>query len=354
MLKRQESLMGNRSFISKLPDKGKKISDFAEILRIAIAEQEELKRTTDLLTALRIDFQENLNNISKSKLSTITPEPHIKTMHVPTALTLSDNGSENKLSVTESQEEKDSISACNAKMKIAVSQKEDTKIFDMDNLKESSKFESSAYSITDGNSNTNDPQKESEEVNTDMLISAIQQVTIDNKLGDSETTIEQHEKVKLKKAVPFLTGPQKKLHCIEVLENRAENPLPARPKFKPNKLLSGSNESSHSPSPGCTPRRIESRVSAEAKLMRDQHLCDFTSAWVPPLNYMPVQILPIEESVMLQMVQKQTYEEMQAKLAAQKLAERLNIKMVNFNPDEGSSMKYREVRDEDYYSEDET
>lgn len=39
--------------------------------------------------------------------------------------------------------------------------------------------------------------------------------------------------------------------------------------------------------------------------------------------------------------------EIQAKLAAQKLAERLNIKMQSYNPEGESSRKYREVRDED-------
>lgn len=39
--------------------------------------------------------------------------------------------------------------------------------------------------------------------------------------------------------------------------------------------------------------------------------------------------------------------EMQAKLAAQKLAERLNIKMKSYNPEGEASRNYREVRDED-------
>jgi len=43
-------------------------------------------------------------------------------------------------------------------------------------------------------------------------------------------------------------------------------------------------------------------------------------------------------------------QEMQAKLAAQKLAERLNIKMLRFEPEGEASMQYREVRDEDYFS----
>lgn len=41
---------------------------------------------------------------------------------------------------------------------------------------------------------------------------------------------------------------------------------------------------------------------------------------------------------------------MQAKLAAQKLAERLNIKMLRFEPEGEALMQYREVRDEDYFS----
>lgn len=41
------------------------------------------------------------------------------------------------------------------------------------------------------------------------------------------------------------------------------------------------------------------------------------------------------------------FKEMQAKLAAQKLAERLNIKMQSYNPEGESSGRYREVRDED-------
>lgn len=44
--------------------------------------------------------------------------------------------------------------------------------------------------------------------------------------------------------------------------------------------------------------------------------------------------------------------EMQAKLAAQKLAERLNIKMQSYNPEGETSRKYREVRDEDDQSSD--
>ncbi|EHH63108.1 hypothetical protein EGM_16010 [Macaca fascicularis] len=91
-----------------------------------------------------------------------------------------------------------------------------------------------------------------------------------------------------------------------------------------------------------------SPISSEERRRRDkQHLDDITAARLLPLHHMPTQLLSIEESLALQKQQKQNYEEMQAKLAAQKLAERLNIKMRSYNPEGESSGRYREVRDED-------
>ncbi|KAI6057295.1 GCOM1 [Marmota monax] len=95
-------------------------------------------------------------------------------------------------------------------------------------------------------------------------------------------------------------------------------------------------------------QRGESPVSLAERRRRDkQHLDDITAARLLPLHHLPAQLLSIEDSLALQKQQKQNYEEMQAKLAAQKLAERLNIKMQSYNPEGESSGKYREVRDED-------
>ncbi|NXH22390.1 GRL1A polymerase, partial [Bucco capensis] len=46
-----------RKFIARLPDKGKKTSDFAEKLKLAILQEEELARTAELLSAVRLEFQ---------------------------------------------------------------------------------------------------------------------------------------------------------------------------------------------------------------------------------------------------------------------------------------------------------
>ncbi|NXG79449.1 GRL1A polymerase, partial [Baryphthengus martii] len=63
-----------RKFISRLPDKGKKISDFAEKLTCAILQEEELVRTAELLSAVRLEFQVKQEEINTSKQQVILNE----------------------------------------------------------------------------------------------------------------------------------------------------------------------------------------------------------------------------------------------------------------------------------------
>ncbi|NXV77669.1 GRL1A polymerase, partial [Atlantisia rogersi] len=56
-----------RKFIARLPDKGKKISDFVEKLTLAILQEEELAGTTELLSAVRLEFQVKQEEIIASK-----------------------------------------------------------------------------------------------------------------------------------------------------------------------------------------------------------------------------------------------------------------------------------------------
>ncbi|NWH62878.1 GRL1A polymerase, partial [Geococcyx californianus] len=91
-----------------------------------------------------------------------------------------------------------------------------------------------------------------------------------------------------------------------------------------------------------------SPLTAEERRLRDKkHLNDITAAHLPPLHHSSTKMLSIQESIAIQIQQKQAYEAMQAKLAAQKLGERLDIKMLKFEPEGKASMQYREVRDED-------
>ncbi|NXY41473.1 GRL1A polymerase, partial [Ceuthmochares aereus] len=63
-----------RKFIARLPDKGKKIADFAEKLTCAILQEEELARTAELLSAVRLEFRVKQEEINTSKQQVILSE----------------------------------------------------------------------------------------------------------------------------------------------------------------------------------------------------------------------------------------------------------------------------------------
>ncbi|KAB0353961.1 hypothetical protein FD755_023342 [Muntiacus reevesi] len=133
------------------------------------------------------------------------------------------------------------------------------------------------------------------------------------------------------------SGPQKKPHYMEVLEMRAKNPMPPPHKFKTNVLASQRHDSSSA----C--QRRGSPVSSEERWRWDRkHRDDITAALL-----LPTQLLSIEGPLALQRQQEQSHEEMLAKLAAQKQAERPNTKMQSCNPEGESSRKHQEVREED-------
>ncbi|XP_028623810.1 DNA-directed RNA polymerase II subunit GRINL1A-like isoform X2 [Grammomys surdaster] len=162
-----------------------------------------------------------------------------------------------------------------------------------------------------------------------FLRNKLQKVTIaeQSELSEEITSTENFPEL--------LTETPKKPHYMKVLEMRARNPVPPPHKFKTNVLPTQQYDSpSH-----C--QRGQSSVSSEEPQRRDrQHLDDITAARLLPLHHLPAQMLSIEESLALQREQKQNYEEMQAKLAAQKLADRLNIKMKSYNPEGESSGRY--------------
>ncbi|XP_070618354.1 protein GRINL1A [Erythrolamprus reginae] len=74
---------------------------------------------------------------------------------------------------------------------------------------------------------------------------------------------------------------------------------------------------------------------------------DASAAWLPPLRHPPARLLPLAESVAIQVRQEEARQAMQAKVAAQKLAERLGIKTVRDEPEAQMMSGYREVQDED-------
>ncbi|POI23412.1 hypothetical protein CIB84_012840, partial [Bambusicola thoracicus] len=184
----------------------------------------------------------------------------------------------------------------------------------------------------------------------DTLVDAFQKVTIGDG-GNSEKVLEKEQNVSKHKGSVFGSLHPRTPHYIEVLESRAKNPVVKKSKFKTNALSGEQSGSLRGSSPSQSPGGSGSPMTAEERRLRDKkHLNDITAARLPPLHHSPAKLLSIEESIAIQIQQKEAYEEMQAKLAAQKLAERLNIKMTSFEPEGEAAMQYREVRDEDYFS----
>ncbi|NWT24192.1 GRL1A polymerase, partial [Cardinalis cardinalis] len=67
-----------RKFIARLPDKGKKISDFAEKLKLAISQEEEVARTAELLSAVRLEFQAKQEEINTKNQKVVLTEDTVK------------------------------------------------------------------------------------------------------------------------------------------------------------------------------------------------------------------------------------------------------------------------------------
>ncbi|KAM4748992.1 protein GRINL1A [Rhinophrynus dorsalis] len=314
ILERQEKLLNNKTFLARLPDRGKKISDFTEKVRQAIADLNELKRTTDLLSAFRLEFSaqqsivkertrehntEALAQLERTEGQSVAANPLAE---LP--------ANENKVNMTEPQH------------KVHL----DTPLIPANNNKAITRNDTSTDKIC---------------FDTDTLVNDIKKISLkdSNELISKRTpeTSSVHES----NPVPQ-SASQTKSHFIEVIEKRARSPVQKKDKFRTNKLPSGSSSSSQSQSPG----GWENKPTPEERRVQDKkHLDDITSARLPPLHHAPAQLLPLEESVALQLAQKQTYEEQQAKLAAQRLLEKLNIKMVKFNPEGDSYMKYRDLKD---------
>uniref|UniRef100_A0A8C6ZSF3 Myocardial zonula adherens protein n=1 Tax=Nothoprocta perdicaria TaxID=30464 RepID=A0A8C6ZSF3_NOTPE len=162
----------------------------------------------------------------------------------------------------------------------------------------------------------------------DLLADAFQKVSIAD-AGDSGGAAEREQSGAKHRGNVFGSLYAKTPHYIEVLESRAKNPIVKKNKFKTNIGTSSSQ----------SPEGSGSLMTPEERRLRDKkHLNDITAARLPPLHHAPAKLLSIEESIAIQIQQKEAYEEMQAKLAAQKLAERLNIKMTRFEPEGEASM----------------
>lgn len=302
ILSRQEKILLNKKFIQTLPDKGRKISDFVEKVRQALAALEEEEEKQASLSAIGTEFQARYQQA-------LAQRRHVQQETFKEEENFLESGSTNP-------------------------------------------------SNTEGTGSRKDAKQDAQvlpEQSTGTMEASCEQMVASTAAGSAEDLVEAFGRVTLskEKTRPLTdsiinspprnsfstTQSQKKPHYMEVLDRANANMK--KHKFKPNQLPgSGSSSPAHS-SGSATP------LSAEDRKQRDRkHLDDITAAKIPPLHHSPAKLLSLEESAALLREQTRKQQEMQAKLAAQKLAEGLIVTMSSFNPEGGALGTYREVRDE--------
>lgn len=331
-LRRQERLLRNEKFICKLPDKGKKISDTIAKLKAAISEREEFRGRSELFHPVSVDCK--LRQKATTRVDTDVDKAQNSDLMLDTSSLVPECSS---IDITSSK------TTSETQGPIHLTHKGNEESLEAGSTVNTSPAAHIRAWTPSSEVNEHLPQhpvsSQMEEISSSidsLFITKLQKITIADQSEPSEENTSTENFTELQTETP------KKPHYMKVLEMRARNPVPPPHKFKTNVL-----PTQQSDSPSHRQRGQSSASSEEQRRRARQHLDDITAARLLPLHHLPAQLLSIEESLALQKEQKQNYEEMQAKLAAQKLAERLNIKMQSYNPEGESSGRYREVRDED-------
>ncbi|XP_014327469.1 protein GRINL1A [Xiphophorus maculatus] len=295
LLLRQEKILSNKRFLQTLPDKGKKIRDFAEKVRLAIEQCSEEERRQSLMSAARAELQSKYHQAFSYQ-------------HRAAPLT----------SAASPLNEENEGAAGDGIQDTSLDKHQDQRV---------STAETAAVNT-----------KESE------LVVALDRVTLSEARADE---FNEQLNSKAKDNYFLVKQPAKKPHYMTVLEKTERSAAPKRQKFKPNQLP---HRNDGSPSESLSPGRFSGTASPLSALDRKErdrkHLDDITAAKLPPLHHSPAQLLSLEESAALVREQTKKQQELQAKLAAQKLSEGLKISMGSYTPDGGPLAAYREVHDE--------
>ncbi|XP_019742454.1 protein GRINL1A [Hippocampus comes] len=290
LLLRQNSILADKRLIESLSDKGQRLRDFAERIRLAIERRDEEERNQSLVSAARAEFQSKYRRAFTGQ----------------SAATASQQTEASPICVHVEEEKEDTAETMETAAPVA-----------------------SPNSIG---------AKESD------LAEALERVTISTRAGDQGKDAVQTiatDNYFLRQQTP------KKPHVVTVLERTENTMTPERQKFKPNQLPSrGGNSPSGSLSPGQLSEGSSPLSRQARKELDKKHLDDITAAKLPPLHHTPAQLLSLQESADLLRAQTRKQQELQAKLAAQKLSEGLKMSMGSYSPDGGPMATYREVHDE--------
>ncbi|KAM4744612.1 protein GRINL1A [Anableps anableps] len=308
LLLRQEKILSNKRLLQTLPDKGKRIKDFAEKVRLAIEQRSAEEKRQSLVSAASAELQSKYHQAFSYQQRA-----------VPFTSEASCLNEENEVAASDDTQQSENTS---------LDKQQDQCVSTAETMEPAA----------DGVPLNSDQTKESE------LVVGLGRVTL------SETRAgEFNEQLNSKAKDNYFLGkqPAKKPHYITVLEKTETSTAPKKHKFKPNQLP---HRNDGSPSGSLSPGRSSgtaSPLSALARKERDRkHLDDVTAAKLPPLHHSPAQLLSLEESAALVREQTKKQQELQAKLAAQKLSGGLKISMGSYTPDGGPMAAYREVHDE--------
>ncbi|KAM3625169.1 uncharacterized protein V6R79_007949 [Siganus canaliculatus] len=303
LLLRQEKILSNKRLVQTLPDKGEKIQEFVEKVRLAIKHRDEEERRQSLVCAARTELQSKYQ-----QAFTMQQRP------------------------------------------AASYQEGQTGEAEGDRMQESPAVKADVHETS------------SKDVQLGQFVSAAPGVSVNSADAKEGDLVEALERVRLSESSArgsteqsdspgrdnyFKTQVPQKAHYVTVLEKTEKSPAPSKQKFKPNQFPQRSDPSTSGSSPPGQSMEGSSPLSAQARRERDRkHLDDITAAKLPPLHHSPAKLLTLEQSAALLREQTKKHQELQAKLAAQKLSEGLKIAMGSYSPAGGPMAAYREVHDE--------
>ncbi|XP_068431668.1 protein GRINL1A [Clinocottus analis] len=307
---RQEKILSNKRFLQSLPDKGKKIEEFTEKLRLAIEHHDEEERRQSLVFVGRTELQSKYQQ----------------------AFNLRQHANQNRQSDTatgDGVQEKETSPVCAHMLENTVDKQHGQFV--------SSAADGETTEMAAAGDSVTDETKEFD------LVGALCRI----KLSETSSSFSNTFKDPLN-STPKDNYLPKKPHYVTVLERTEKNSALRKQQSKLNELP---HRSDISPSGSSSPRQSSvgsSTLSTDIRRERDRkHLDDITAARLPPLHYSPAQLLSLDESVVLLKEQAKKQQELQAKLAAQKLSEGFKISMGSYTPESGLMAAYREVHDEE-------
>lgn len=327
LLLRQEKILSNKRLLQTLPDKGKKIKEFAEKVRLAIEHRSEEERRQSLASAARTELQSKYQQAFTNQIRAVSTTP---------AASLQNRQNEAAADDAVRERETSETSPVSAHV-----QENDTLDKQQDRFVSRAAAVETMETAAAGASLNSDGTKEGD------LVEALERVTLSGTSTGSSSESKDplnsnaRDNYFLRKQIP------KKPHYVTVLEKTEVSSAPRKQKFKPNQLPSRTDMPSSGSSSPLQSSAGSSPLSAQARKEQDRkHLDDITAASLPPLHHNPAQLLSLEESAILMKEQTKKQQQLQAKLAAQKLSEGLKISMGSYTPDGGPMAAYREVHDE--------